>query len=298
MNNFVYENYETSWIKPLHHPDFQTCSEMRPEESAFLNGIIRKHKPKKIVEVGVASGASSALILNAIKDIPEAHLHSIDLSPTYYRDTSLETGFLVRKSFPELAQRWTLHTGGLALEFMDSIGSGIDLCLLDTSHKNPGELLDFLMVYPYLKKDALLVIHDIAYHLNFSSKFGFTCAMLFSALKGEKYMPCTLSETTMPNIGMVHLTDQSEEDLFSVFWMLTSCWSYYPTENQRQLLKPFLRQHYGTSMSQIVDFMLDFRYKETEIESTKFRQIVHILIPEHIRAFLLKYLPFLKEKKQ
>ncbi len=298
MNKFVYENYETFVLDAISHTDFQTYSEMLPSESAFLNGIIRKHKPLKILEIGVAAGASSVLILNAIKDLPGAHLHSIDLSTSYYKNALLKTGFLIKNSFPELMNKWTLHTGGLALEFMDSIGSGIDLCLLDTSHKNPGELLDFLMVYPYLKKDALLVIHDIAYHLNFSSQFGFTCAMLFSALKGEKYMPCTLSETTMPNIGMVHLTDQSEEDLFSVFWMLTSCWSYYPTENQRQLLKPFLRQHYGTSMSQIVDFMLDFRYKETEIESTKFRQIVHILIPEHIRAFLLRYLPFLKEKKQ
>ena len=32
----------------------------------FIIGMIRKYKPKKILEVGVASGGSSAIILNAI----------------------------------------------------------------------------------------------------------------------------------------------------------------------------------------------------------------------------------------
>ena len=264
--------------------------------SAFLNGIIRKHRPRKILEIGVAAGASSALILNAIKDIPGAHLYSIDLSQSYYKNATLKTGFLVKKSFPELMSKWTLSTGSIALDFMDTIGSDIDLCLLDTAHTNPGELLDFLMIYPYLKKNAVVVLHDIAYHLNFSLKFGYTCATLFSALKGEKFIPQTLSGNTIPNIGMVHLADLSDDDLLGIFWMLTLYWSYYPNEKQKQRLKPFLLQHYGTQMPQIVNFMFDFRYKE--FKSTKFRQIIHILIPEHFRAFILGYLPFLREKKQ
>ena len=158
------------------------------------------------------------------------------------------------------------------------------------------ELLDFLMIYPYLKKNAVVVLHDIAYHLNFSLKFGYTCATLFSALKGEKFIPQTLSGNTIPNIGMVHLADLSDDDLLGIFWMLTLYWSYYPNEKQKQRLKPFLLQHYGTQMPQIVNFMFDFRYKE--FKSTKFRQIIHILIPEHFRAFILGYLPFLREKKQ
>ena len=35
----------------------------------FLNGIVRKFKPKKILEIGVAEGGSSIVILNAIKTI-------------------------------------------------------------------------------------------------------------------------------------------------------------------------------------------------------------------------------------
>lgn len=296
MNKFVYENYETFVLDAISHTDFQTYSEMLPSESAFLNGIIRKHKPLKILEIGVAAGASSVLILNAIKDLPGAHLHSIDLSTSYYKNALLKTGFLIKNSFPELMNKWTLHTGGIALEFLDSIGTEIDLCLLDAAHVNPGELLDFLMIYPYLKKNAIIVIHDLIYQHNIDCRLGFTCATLFSALKGEKFIPQTYTGNTIPNIGMVRLADLSDDDLLSIFWMLTLYWSYYPTEKQKLLLKSFLHQHYENRMSQIIDFMFDFRYKE--FESTKFRQIVHILIPEHIRAFILRYLPFLKEKKQ
>ena len=43
--------------------------EMSLDEAKFLNGIVRKYKPKKIVEIGVSLGGTSALILNAIKDL-------------------------------------------------------------------------------------------------------------------------------------------------------------------------------------------------------------------------------------
>ena len=49
---------------------------MGGNQREFINGIIRKFKPKKIVEIGVYYGGSSAVILNAIKDIEGAHLYS------------------------------------------------------------------------------------------------------------------------------------------------------------------------------------------------------------------------------
>ena len=65
--------------------------ELFPEEMKFFHGILRKVKPKKIVEIGVSAGGSSALILNAIKDIEGAKLYSIDKSVTWYRDKTRNT---------------------------------------------------------------------------------------------------------------------------------------------------------------------------------------------------------------
>lgn len=56
-------------------------SEMSEHERRFLNGIIRELKPEKILEVGVSAGRSSVIILNAIKDIEDAKLYSIDRDP-------------------------------------------------------------------------------------------------------------------------------------------------------------------------------------------------------------------------
>ena len=44
------------------------------DEQKYLNGVVRKFKPKKLVEIGVSGGGTSALMLNAIKDIPDAKL--------------------------------------------------------------------------------------------------------------------------------------------------------------------------------------------------------------------------------
>jgi predicted O-methyltransferase YrrM len=46
----------------------------------FINGIIRKHKSKKCLEIGVFKGGSSIVILNALKDIKDSFLISLDLN--------------------------------------------------------------------------------------------------------------------------------------------------------------------------------------------------------------------------
>ena len=62
----------------------------------FINRLIRKHKPKNCLEIGVARGGSSILILNAIKDLPDSRLVSIDLNILFNKD---RIGYLVEKNF-------------------------------------------------------------------------------------------------------------------------------------------------------------------------------------------------------
>ena len=45
------------------------CADLNEEiDRKFLNGLVRKFKPKKLLELGVARGGSSIVLLNAIKD--------------------------------------------------------------------------------------------------------------------------------------------------------------------------------------------------------------------------------------
>jgi predicted O-methyltransferase YrrM len=60
---------------------YSQVSEMSNEERAFLNGIILRNQPRKLLEVGVSAGASSVIILNAIKNNSDAKLFSIEAVP-------------------------------------------------------------------------------------------------------------------------------------------------------------------------------------------------------------------------
>lgn len=164
--------------------------ELTLDEQKFFNGLLRKVKPKKVVEIGVSSGGSANLILNAIKDIEGAKLYSIDLSTKAYKFPSKEVGFAVKENFPELMNKWTLFKGGVTSEFIEKIGGNIELAFIDTAHVTPGEKLDWLQVLPFLKEEAIVVFHDIFLN-NFlkdlTIKKHFTNIHLLTYIRGELY---------------------------------------------------------------------------------------------------------------
>ena len=105
--NFKYHLYEREMIteKMKKYGGWQ----LRSNEPYFINGIIRKFKPKKCLEVGVARGGSSIIILNALKDINDSFLISLDLNTFRKR---LKIGENVKKYFPELTNnnKWQQYT--------------------------------------------------------------------------------------------------------------------------------------------------------------------------------------------
>ena len=62
--------------------------------------------------------------------------------------------------------KWTLYTGGITPEFIENIGSCIDFAFIDTKHVTPGEMLDWLMVLPFLKNESIVVFHDTCFLYN------------------------------------------------------------------------------------------------------------------------------------
>ena len=131
------------------------------DDQKFLHGLIRKYKPEKLVEIGVSAGGSSALILNAIKDIPHSKLYSIDRKNEWYRNASKKVGWAAKKYFPELVNKWTLFTGKNPAEYLEMIGNNIDFVFIDTVHKTPGEMFNWLEVLPFLKEESIVVFHDL-----------------------------------------------------------------------------------------------------------------------------------------
>ena len=221
--------YEINDILNIKLTERKFVSEMSYLERCFLNGIIRQTKPKKILELGVSAGGSSAIILNAIKDFDNAKLYSVDYNKKWYVDNSKDTGFIIDEKFSHLKDKWKLYTGGTAARYIEEIGCEIDLCLIDTVHNNPGEFLDFLIVLPYLKKNAVLILHDIALHHN--NKVAVTNGILFSCLKGKKLSFNEGFWNKYANIGAVILDENIMNNISDYLYLLTLPWGYLPTDN-------------------------------------------------------------------
>jgi predicted O-methyltransferase YrrM len=121
--DFIVPSVDENKILDQLDASYKKISEMTPDQGAFLNTLILRNKPKKLLELGVSAGGSSIIILNAIKNFPEAKLYSIDLSDNWYKDTTKKSGFFV-DNYPYLKSKWELFTGDLALNFMDKIVRG------------------------------------------------------------------------------------------------------------------------------------------------------------------------------
>ena len=231
--------------------------ELTPEEQKFMNGLIRNIKPRKIVEIGVSKGGSSALILNAIKDIKGSKLYSIDKSTYCYRENNKKTGFVVEEKFPELLDKWSLYTGGITSEFIETIGDGIDLVFIDTVHVTPGEMLDWLMVLPFLKNEAIVVFHD-AFFLYYNKdvvkyKVHTSNNQLLCYIRGELILPHYGDSVFFRNIGALKLAPNQKNYYYQYFLALGIQWEYMPNENELKLMRDFFMKYYGKKYVEVYD---------------------------------------------
>ena len=151
--NFKYHLYEREMIteKMKNYGGWLLSN----NEPYFINGIIRKFKPKKCLEIGVAKGGSAIIILNALKDINDSFLISLDLN-SYNSDGKYYIGENVKKYFPELTNnnKWQLYTGEQPHKFLDKLNLKFDFLFLDTVHITPGELA-FILRYKCLIKKLI-----------------------------------------------------------------------------------------------------------------------------------------------
>ena len=215
------------------------------EQAYFLNGLIRKNKLKNCLEIGVAYGGTSILILNAIKDMKNSYLVSLDLNEQMYMDPSKKTGYRVHKYFPELTKNWKLYTGDQPHKFLVQLEIAFDFLFLDTAHIAPGEIINFIESLPFLKEKAIIAIHDITWHFHDRSSFKFHPApiLLFSSLYGDKVI-LGYSRGKIKNLGAVFLYPHQEEHYLDYFLLLLNFWEYMPNENQINDLRIFIKKYY------------------------------------------------------
>ena len=241
--------------------------EMKESESAFLCGLLEKHRPKKILEVGVAKGGTTAIILQTLEDISEPYeMHSVDISKQCYSFKQKSTGYmavfakennLLITPHSTLCGTHEFHLGKYLPQVIDEIGGEIDFVILDTVHYTPGELLDFPIMLPYLRDNAVVVLHDISLNqMNhpLHTPNAHATGLLFSAVVAkEKFLNCDPVSKKYPNIGAFSVDEQTREHIENVFMALTLTWHYLPKEEEINIYREFYAKHYPAELVEIFD---------------------------------------------
>lgn len=238
--------------------------EMSEFDSAFVCGMIKEFKPKKILEVGVAAGGSTAILLECIDMLGlrnECEVISVDLSEIYWRDVG--TAFSRKSGF--LAEEYLLNTaksfnhkfllGNVLPHYIEDIGGNIDMVILDTAHMLPGEVLDIITVLPFLSKDAKVILHDVALS-HYKQDYYIATQVLFDSIVADKIVPLDLfpdHNIPLPNIAAFTVTSDTTKYIESEFYALTLPWRYMPTDDELNSYRTFFSKHYNASLIKIFD---------------------------------------------
>jgi len=122
----------------------------------FLRGFVRSVRPQRFFETGVADGASTRIILDALEENGEGRLWSADISP--------EAGNLARQS--RAVHRWefiVLPARGRASAFREALRPlrPLDAFLHDSDHRYPWQAFEYRVAWSTLAPGGWLLSDDI-----------------------------------------------------------------------------------------------------------------------------------------
>ncbi|WP_343505041.1 class I SAM-dependent methyltransferase [Alloyangia pacifica] len=213
----------------------------------FISGIISYLKPQKVVEVGVASGWSSTVILNAMSQLgapdgkEDVWLTGVDLSPDYYLDKEIRTGAAVAEIVPDLLPHYRLKTGVFSFQAMPDVG-GVDFAFIDAHHAHPWATFDLLSVIPFMSPNSWVALHDINLctvprhqHKNRAPYY------LYFLWKGPKVH----SSPETPMIGAINLPENPRDCFSDVIEILSTPWEVHVPEDLLHLWVEYVVKYYG-----------------------------------------------------
>jgi predicted O-methyltransferase YrrM len=133
-------------------------------DAAFFAGLVIETRPRKLVEVGVASGWGSCVLLEALRvaGLTASELYGVDISDRFFYDQTYATGQSVREVFPEHLPRYHLLTNMTIGTCAPKIGDGIDFAFIDAHHMHPWATLDLPAVMPFMSPASWVALHDLS----------------------------------------------------------------------------------------------------------------------------------------
>lgn len=209
-------------------------------DAGFLIEMVTTHAPETIVEIGVASGVSSAVLLYALDRLPDIpggrRLYSCDIHQACYFDAAHATGEAVATMYPQPRAQWILDTGTDTRRLSQKMPpASVDLAFIDANHYHPWPLLDLLHMTALLRPGAWVILHDTNLPIVAPTCSVWGAKWLFDAWPFEKVNGAGAAR----NIGAVRLpADLTQLTPFAAE-LLERPWEFAPTLWHVALPSPF-----------------------------------------------------------
>lgn len=243
----------------------------------FLVDLLRRYKPKNMLEVGVAAGGSTYYILKNLG--PKARLTSVDIRERWFGDESKETGFVVSELMGEIKEdRWKKLFGKDIVYYEDQMKERgpFDFVFIDTVHSMPGEFLTFLAILPFVKNGTPIVFHDtfLHYHLMVRDEPFLTATMKDDRLDEvslNQYCNNLLTSSassrhkeipkTHCNIGMLIKDRSTTKNILDVIRTMCIPWFYMPPKDMLDRYSEFMKRYYDETCSKYFDMCIEYETK-------------------------------------
>jgi predicted O-methyltransferase YrrM len=179
---FARRSYVERYLSEL---DRRHCAHYVPgwvnlDDALFLYWLVRRLKPRTILQTGVCNGLSTAfMMLGLVKNGSEGTLRAIDLPAVFAPNDPSWTiegkvygavipegktsGWLVPEAYHERLEIWNGNAKDLLPKMVDEVDS-IDLFYHDSDHSYNHMIFEFHQAKRKLSKDGLVVADDVAWN--------------------------------------------------------------------------------------------------------------------------------------
>lgn len=251
----------------------QGNAEMNDFQHAFIAGLIRKYRPQKMLEIGVAAGGTTCFLHECVKKYEYvANIYSVDKFETYYRIPSKKTGYLINQmsmcnGYENINDFQHTLIGKSIPYYLEYIGENIDFLLMDTTHSLPGELLDFYICLPYLRVGSIVVLHDTICNM-VNNNASFATKLLFDVVKAKKIVNFNNDEeryTGLPNIMAFEVTSETKNSAIDILSALTCDWKYYIDDDEIEEYSKVICNKYGLEQDKLFRGICKINYVNTTL---------------------------------
>lgn len=164
---------------PKKASSYKNLETLLSSKSQLLYFLVRKLKPKIVVETGVAAGESTGYILQALADNNIGKLYSIDLPFQWYiygdhilHLDSLPAGKMPGYLVPEkLKNKWTLILGNTYEKLPELLTElkSIDIFIHDSEHSDKAMMFEYNQAWPKIRKNGILGSDDVSFTKAFNN---------------------------------------------------------------------------------------------------------------------------------